>query len=68
MEVEMNTETMRRNADNCLAMAESAANAPARLRYIRMAVAWQDLADNQDWLDGALSCSPSLQPELHAAA
>ena len=67
-EVEMNAETMRRNADNCLALAENAANTPVRLRYMRMAVAWQDLAENQDWLDGTPRCSPSLQPELHTAA
>jgi hypothetical protein len=35
------------------------ANQPARLRYIRMASAWRALADNQDWLDGALASSPT---------
>jgi hypothetical protein len=65
----MNAETMRKNAENCLALAESANTEPVRLRYMRMAVAWQDLADNKDWLDGVLvrDYTP-LQPELNPAA
>jgi len=44
---------MRQSADNCFALAEKYQDdAPTRLRYMRMAIAWQDLADNQDWLDG----------------
>ena len=48
----MKAEVMRENAENCLALAEeNKANQPTQLRYIRMASAWQALADNQDWLD-----------------
>ena len=48
----MNAQTMRTNADNCLALAEKATSRPERLRCMRMATAWQDLAEQQDWLDG----------------
>jgi hypothetical protein len=51
----MHAEAMRKNADICLALAEDhKANQPARLRYMRMAAARQDLAENQDWLAGAV--------------
>ena len=50
----MDAETMRRSADNCLALAAAAKDEPSRLRYSRMAAAWQALAKNKDWLDGAL--------------
>src|SRR5215203_2409572 len=48
----MTAETMRRNADNCLALAEAANDGPGRFRYMRMATAWQDLAEHQEWLNG----------------
>ena len=42
----MNAEAMRKNADICLALAEDhKTNQPAQLRYMRMAAAWQDLAE-----------------------
>jgi hypothetical protein len=50
----VDAETMRRSADNCLALAAAAKDEPSRLRYSRMAAAWQALAKNKDWLDGAL--------------
>ena len=55
----MNVETMRRNAENCEALAETAKDDPARLRYLRMASAWNALADNKEWLDGAFVSEPS---------
>jgi hypothetical protein len=60
----MNANNMRANAAICLALAEKAISEPARLRYMRMASGWHDLAENQDWLDGTHSRTPSLQPEL----
>jgi hypothetical protein len=65
----MNAETMRKNAENCRALAEDAREQPVRLRYLRMAEAWKMLADNKNWLDGALvSDHTPLQPELNSAA
>jgi hypothetical protein len=48
----MTAESMRNHAENCLALAEQATTEPTRRRYMRMAMAWQDLAEHQDWLDG----------------
>jgi hypothetical protein len=45
----------RENARNCAELAEEAKNEPARNRYKRMEAAWLALAEEQDWLDGALS-------------
>jgi hypothetical protein len=42
---------MRQNAENCLDLAAESASLPERLRYLRMAHAWQALADCQDWFD-----------------
>lgn len=46
------SDTFRENAENCLALAEDAANEQATVRYRRMARAWFALAAEQDWLDG----------------
>lgn len=60
-----NSETMRRNAENCLEMAAQAKSKSAQLRYMRMANAWQDLAENQDWLDSDLRRAPPIQPSAN---
>jgi hypothetical protein len=64
----MTAETMRKNAEHCRALAEGATSEPVRTRYLRTAAAWDDLANSQDWLDGALRSSLALQPRLHTAA
>jgi hypothetical protein len=46
------SEEFLKNAENCARLAESAANAPTRNRFERMATAWRALAEEQDWLDG----------------
>ena len=49
----MQSDTMREYAENCLLLAEKyRANEPTRLRYMRMAAAWHDLSEYQDWLNG----------------
>jgi hypothetical protein len=53
----MTAETMRKNAEHCRALAEGATSEPVRTRYLRTAAAWDDLANSQDWLDGALRSS-----------
>jgi hypothetical protein len=45
----------RKNAENCLLMAEAAQGKPAYNRYKRMEAAWLALAEEQDWLDGERS-------------
>ncbi len=51
------SETYRKNAENCLQLAERAQDKPALKRYWRMAQAWIALAHEQDWLDGEVSPS-----------
>jgi hypothetical protein len=46
------SDAFRKYAENCLFLAEKAANEPTAIRYRRMARAWLDLATEQDWLDG----------------
>lgn len=54
---------MRQNAENCREMANTAANEPSRKRYLRMAEAWEMLADNKDWLDGVMvGANAEIQP------
>ena len=68
-EVDMLTaETMRKNAENCRALAEGVTSEPLRARYLLMTAAWDDLAKSQDWLDGRLRSSPPLQPKLETTA
>ncbi|MGH6714935.1 MAG: hypothetical protein ACREDC_01975 [Bradyrhizobium sp.] len=48
------SDIFRNNAENCRELAEQAEGRPAFRRYMRMAQAWAALADEQDWLDGAV--------------
>ena len=43
---------LRKNAENCVVLAEAADSDPKRKRYSRMAIAWNSLAETQAWLDG----------------
>jgi len=43
---------LRKNAENCTEMAQIAETEPKKKRFERMADAWNNLADNQEWLDG----------------
>ncbi len=49
------SDIFRKNADNCVVLAEHARDAPSSQRYKRMEAAWRALADEQDWLDGEIS-------------
>jgi hypothetical protein len=49
------SDQLRKNAENCLQLAERAEAQPAFRRYSRMAQAWLALAAEQDWLDGEIS-------------
>jgi hypothetical protein len=56
----------RKNAENCLQLAERAEGMPAFRRYSRMANAWTALAHEQDWLDGEIA--PCARPEVPPGA
>jgi hypothetical protein len=46
------SDDLRKNAENCVALADTADSDPKKKRYARMATAWNNLADTQAWLDG----------------
>jgi hypothetical protein len=52
---------MRQNAEDCLDLAAEAASLPERLRYLRMAHAWETLADCQTWFD--TDAAPTVELE-----
>jgi hypothetical protein len=62
----MDAKEMRKHAAICRALAGTALE-PERSRYRRMAVGWEEQADNQDWLDGAVA-GPMLVPAMDLAA
>jgi hypothetical protein len=45
---------LRKNAENCVLLADAAESDPKKKRYARMATAWRSLADTQAWLDGEM--------------
>ena len=57
----VNSKTMLQAAENCLALASETEDERARRRFMRMACAWQDLAELQDWLEGQVSSRPSMK-------
>jgi hypothetical protein len=56
------SEPFRRNAGNCLALEDTAADDVTRLRFKRLGAAWLALAETQDWLDGVTSPVSRPQP------
>jgi hypothetical protein len=50
--MENSSEGMRKNAENCGELAERATTDHEKARFKRMERAWDNLADNQDWLNG----------------
>jgi len=59
------SDIFRENAENCVRLAEAAANEPSFKRYSRMAEAWRALADEQDWLDGEPRQDPAQLSAAH---
>ena len=47
-----NSDDLRKNAENCAEKAESASTPQDRARFKRMEKAWENLANNQAWLEG----------------
>jgi len=54
------SEIFRENAEHCAQLAESASNEPMHRRCKRMEAAWRALAHEQDWLDGEIAPTRSL--------
>ena len=52
----MDAKEMRNHAAICRALAATAFE-PERSRFLRMAVGWEEQAENQDWLQTALACT-----------
>ncbi len=50
----MNTHTLRRNAEHCLAMASQTHDETERARFLRAAKAWRSLAEAKEEADTAL--------------
>src|SRR6185295_12575093 len=47
-----NSDELRKFAQNCTELADTAHGEPNKKRFERMAEAWNDLAQSQAWLDG----------------
>jgi hypothetical protein len=50
----MNSERLRRNAEHCLGLAAKTTDETARMRFLRAANAWKEMARSKDRLDAAL--------------
>jgi hypothetical protein len=59
---------LRKNAANCVVLAEAADSDPKKKRYGRMATAWNSLADTQAWLDGETEAKPVGASADHTSA
>jgi hypothetical protein len=54
----INARMMAQAAENCFELANQTEGLRARRRYMRMASAWQDLTELQEWLEGEVhACS-----------
>ena len=47
-----NSDELKKFAQNCTDLADTAHSEPNKKRFERMAEAWTDLAQSQAWLDG----------------
>ena len=61
--MEKSSERMRKNAENCGELAERATSDQQKARFKRMERAWDNLAANQDWLDGDRNAPPPQRRE-----
>jgi hypothetical protein len=49
------SDDLRKNAENCIELADAADSVQKKIRYVQMAKSWNSLADTQSWLDGEKS-------------
>jgi hypothetical protein len=47
-----NSQELRKNAENCVELAQAAESKPKQRRFERLAEGWSKMADAQAWLDG----------------
>ena len=52
------SDDLRKNAENCAEKAQTASTPKEKARFKRMEKAWENLADNQAWLEGGQEGSP----------
>ncbi len=57
------SDDLRKNATNCAEKAQTATAPQDRARFKRMEKAWENLADNQAWLEGGLEGPPPQRRE-----
>jgi hypothetical protein len=53
----------RKNAENCAEKAQTATASQDRARFKRMEKAWENLANNQAWLEGGQEGPPPQRRE-----
>jgi hypothetical protein len=56
----INVGAMLEAAENCLHLAGQTEDEWVRRKIMRMATAWQDLAELQGWIEGQ-SCKPKME-------
>jgi len=68
------SDILRKNAEDCLRLADGRKDQPSVKRFHRMAAGWLALAREQDWLDGVIwphsqrhLLSPQLSDRINAA-
>jgi hypothetical protein len=50
--MQKSSDGMRKNAENCVELAEKTASQPEKNRLKRLSEGWEEVARAQDWLDG----------------
>ena len=58
------SDDLRKNAENCIELADTADTVQKKMRYVRMAKSWNSLADTQSWLDGEHPDKPKESPDF----
>lgn len=57
------SDDLRKNAENCAEKAQTATTWQDRARFKRMEKAWENLANNQAWLEGGHEGPPPQRRE-----
>lgn len=57
------SDDLRKNAENCAEKAQIATTPHDRARFKRMEKAWENLANNQAWLEGGQEGPPPQRRE-----